>query len=149
MGQYKFGSTSIARMQGVNPLLQKVAFRAIRISSRKKDGLDFTIPPFGGIRTAEEQNELFKQGVSKCDGFNELSYHQTGNALDVLPIITIAGKKGNRIYTKDVTNEERELAFHKVATCMLQAAAELGVKVQWGGAWSWSDYPHYEIRINV
>ena len=42
-------------------------------------------------RTAERQNELFKQGKSKCDGYKIKSKHQLGRARDIY-IIDEAGK---------------------------------------------------------
>ena len=66
-------------MQGVNPILIEFADRLI-----KESKYDLTIPPHGGLRTAEEQKEIFNSGASKCDGYNKKSYHQTGNALDIV-----------------------------------------------------------------
>ena len=34
-------------------------------------------------RSAEEQNRLFKEGKSKCDGYKVLSAHQRSCALDI------------------------------------------------------------------
>ena len=39
----------------------------------------------GGLRTAEQQNEIYKQGFSECDGYNKKSYHQSGLAIDYVP----------------------------------------------------------------
>lgn len=47
--------------------------------------IDFCIIDNGGFRTAEEQNALFQKGVSKCDGYNMLSKHQLGLAVDLVP----------------------------------------------------------------
>jgi len=69
--KFQWGQTSIRRMDGVDPRIIRVLFRAIRIMSRKKDGIDITIPWMGGIRTADQQNKLFLDGVSKCDGFEK------------------------------------------------------------------------------
>jgi peptidoglycan L-alanyl-D-glutamate endopeptidase CwlK len=152
MANYAFGQTSLDRLATVHPDLQKVAHRALRISMRRHDGgVDFSIPAYGGKRTAEEQNELFKKGVSKADGFEKPSYHQTGLALDVIPYITHEKVKGNAIYTKNISAQKRALCFHIVSVCMLQAASELGVKLSWGGNWrSFDDSPHYQIpRENV
>ena len=79
--KFQWGQTSIRRMDGVDPRIIRVLFRAIRIMSRKKDGIDMTIPYMGGIRTADEQNKLFLDGVSKCDGFEKKSHHQSGLAI--------------------------------------------------------------------
>lgn len=35
-------------------------------------------------RSPEEQNRLFKLGLSKCDGINKISAHQVGKAIDIL-----------------------------------------------------------------
>ena len=57
--KFQWGQTSIKRMDGVDPRIIRVLFRAIGIMSRKKDGIDMTIPWMGGIRTADQQNKLF------------------------------------------------------------------------------------------
>jgi peptidoglycan L-alanyl-D-glutamate endopeptidase CwlK len=150
MARYAFGQTSLDRMANVHPDLIKVAHRALRISGRRKNGIDFTIPIHGGKRTAEEQNGLFKKGVSKADGYEKQSYHQTGLALDVIPYVKHEKVKGNAIYTKHISAQKRDLYFHMVASCMLQASAELGVKLSWGGHWSsFNDAPHYQIPREV
>jgi peptidoglycan L-alanyl-D-glutamate endopeptidase CwlK len=125
---FKFSERSLNRMDGVDPRLQKVALRAIEISR-----VDFGIPEHGGIRTAEEQNSLYKEGKSKADGYDKQSYHQTGKALDVYAYIN-----GSASW------EPEHLAM--VAAAMLQAAAELGYPVQWGGLWkSFQDMPHFQL----
>jgi len=49
--------------------------------------IDFCVLPSGGYRTAEEQNEYFKKGVSKCDGYEKKSFHQSGLAVDLVPYV--------------------------------------------------------------
>lgn len=49
--------------------------------------IDFCIISNGGYRTAEMQNELFMAGNSKCDGIVNLSEHQKGLAVDLVPWI--------------------------------------------------------------
>lgn len=138
--KFNWGQTSLKRMEGIDERLVRVLFRAIRISSKKKDGVDFTIPQFGGLRTADEQNKLFENGFSKCDGYDKKSYHQSGRAVDVIPYI-----KGKNVYNLKET--EKQLLFHKVAVCMLEASNKEGVQLNWGGNWSsWLDRPHFEIR---
>ena len=65
---YKLGRRSLKNLKGVNPILIEILNRALEISSKRKDGVDFTIISNAGIRTAEQQNELFRRGVSKADG---------------------------------------------------------------------------------
>jgi len=138
--KFNWGQTSLKRMEGIDERLVRVLFRAIRISSKKKDGVDFTIPQFGGLRTADEQNKLFENGFSKCDGYDKKSYHQSGRAVDVIPYI-----KGKNIYKFE--ENKKQLLFYKVAVCMLEASNKEGVQLNWGGNWSsWLDRPHFEIR---
>lgn len=47
--------------------------------------IDFCILDNGGYRTLDIQNELFKKGVSKCDGLINKSKHQLGLAVDLVP----------------------------------------------------------------
>tara|TARA_R110000803_G_scaffold152332_1_gene217412 strand:+ start:2142 stop:2543 length:402 start_codon:yes stop_codon:yes gene_type:complete len=131
---YKLGKKSLENLKGVNPILIEILNRALEISSNRKDGVDFTIISTAGIRTPEEQNKLFLKGVSKADGYTKISYHQTGNALDVVPYVN-----GRASW------DESELL--KVAVCMLQAANDLNYKLEWGGFFkSFKDYPHYQIK---
>jgi len=116
-------------MVGVNKKLREIAHRALELSP-----IDFGIPQYGGMRSAEEQNHLFHRGKSKCDGYRLKSNHQTGNALDVFA------------YVNGQASWEREhLAV--IACAMLQAANELGHKLEWGGLWkSFVDMPHFELK---
>jgi peptidoglycan L-alanyl-D-glutamate endopeptidase CwlK len=125
----RFSDASLNRMVGVNKKLVEIAHRALELSP-----IDFGIPQYGGMRSAEEQNNLFHQGKSKCDGYRVKSNHQTGNALDVFA------------YVDGKASWEREhLAI--VACAMLQAANELGYKLEWGGLWaSFVDMPHFELK---
>lgn len=47
--------------------------------------IDFCIIKNGGYRTAELQHELFLDGNSRCDGIKNLSEHQKGLAVDLVP----------------------------------------------------------------
>ena len=138
--KFNWGQNSLNRMKGVDERLVRVLFRAIRIASRKMDGVDLSIPQLGGLRTADQQNKLFENKLSRCDGYEIKSYHQSGRAIDVIPYI-----KGVNVYS--LPKEEMELAFYKVASCMLEAVAKENVKLNWGGNWkTFKDLPHYEIR---
>ena len=138
--KFQWGQNSLNRMKGVDERLIRVLFRAIRIASRKMDGIDLSIPQLGGLRTADQQNKLFENKLSRCDGYDLKSYHQSGRAIDVIPYI-----KGVNVYS--LPKEEMELAFYKVASCMLEAGAKDNVKLNWGGNWkTFKDLPHYEIR---
>ena len=47
--------------------------------------IDFCIIESGGYRTKEMQFQLFRDERSKCDGYNKLSEHQKGLAVDLVP----------------------------------------------------------------
>lgn len=129
MSEFKFGKTSVERMAGVNAQLIIVFNRALEISK-----IDFGIPQYGGIRTAAEQQKLFKEKKSKADGIKRLSEHQKGNALDFYAFVD--GK---------ASWEEGHLTH--VAAAILQAGAELGVGLEWGGFWtSFVDLPHIQLK---
>jgi peptidoglycan L-alanyl-D-glutamate endopeptidase CwlK len=86
------------------------------------------------LRSAEDQAKLFTAGKSKADGRTNHSYHQTGKAVDVYAYVD--GK---------ASWEKEHLAI--IAAAMLQASAQLGYELKWGGLWkSWQDFPHFEIR---
>ena len=130
---YILGRKSLENLKGVNPILIEILERALEISSFRKDGVDFTIINTAGIRTPQEQNRLFRQGVSNADGYKKISKHQTGDALDVVPYVN-----GGASW------DEKELL--KVAVCMLQASKELGYNLKWGGFWrTFKDLPHYQL----
>lgn len=126
---YQYSQRSIQNMSGINIDLRRVADRAIQITK-----IDFGIPETGGVRTAEQQNALHKSGASPfCDGYENRSKHQDGNALDFYAYVD--GK---------ASWEPEHLA--QVACAFLQAANELGIKIKWGGLFkSFVDQPHIEI----
>lgn len=125
---YFLSDKSIARMDGIDSRLKGIAFRAIQITR-----VDFGIPSSGGLRTAEEQFDLFSAGRSKADGVKKKSYHQSGKALDFYAYVD--GK---------ASWEKEHLA--QVACAFLQAAAELGYPLQWGGLFkTFQDMPHVQL----
>ena len=63
---YKFSKRSKDTLKTVDGRLQALVYAVLDNSP-----YDFGIPSTGGIRTAEEQNELFKKGWSKLDGYNK------------------------------------------------------------------------------
>ena len=125
---YKLGKRTQRILTTVNPDLKRIAERAIQLTP-----VDFGIPLSGGYRTPLDQNELFKDGASKCDGFKKMSKHQTGSALDFYA------------YVNGRANWDTEnLAL--IASAFLQAANELGVTLEWGGLWkNFKDYPHIQL----
>ena len=125
---FKLSDKSKQRREGVDPRLIEISDLAIQISV-----IDFGIPRDGGLRLAKRQNELFEDGKSKADGYDKLSEHQSGNALDFYAYVDGAASW-----------EPEHLAM--VAAAFLQAAAMLGYKLKWGGLWkSFKDMPHVQL----
>ncbi len=149
--KYKFGSLSKSRRLNVSDYLTIASDRAILCSP-----VDFGVPQHGGAREDKDQNDIFKKGYSRADGYIKKSYHQTrdlfgkGQALDLVPYIPGAGF--------DYTAYGR---FGVIGMLMLEAWEELqdegripkGLYLHWGGLWKskdgkklgW-DMAHFEIR---
>lgn len=84
--------------------------------------IDFVVNWDGAFRTAEEQNEIFLKGFSKCDGYVQKSAHQTGMAVDLVPWLN--GKT-----TWDLEHA-RALGAAFKTFCKMK-----GFYVVWGGDW--------------
>ena len=125
---FKFSPKSKATLSTVNPTLQ-VLFEA----ALAKSPIDFGIPKTGGLRTAEEQHDLFLGGKSNADGHTVQSYHQTGNAVDVYAYV-------NGRASWDVNH------LTVISEVVKETAKELDIKITWGGDWTtFVDMPHYQI----
>ena len=132
MENFEFGTSSKARLAGVNPVLVSLMERALANSP-----IDFGIPKYGGVRTDEEQYDLYLAKKSKCDGYKIRGKHQDGNAVDVYAWVD--GK---------ASWDDVHLAI--IAGVVLATAHEMGIKVRWGGTFGsrefkgW-DKPHFEL----
>ena len=126
---YKFGIRSISRMKGVDPLLVVIFTDALSDSP-----YDFAIADMGGVRTAEEQNQLFLAGKSTKDGYVKKSRHQLGKAIDI-----VCYKDGEITWETDV--------FKAVAAHIKnRALTTYKVTLVWGGDWAnFVDMPHFQI----
>jgi peptidoglycan L-alanyl-D-glutamate endopeptidase CwlK len=138
----KLSQKSIDRLRGVHPDLIAVVKQAIEITTQ-----DFSV--LCGVRTAEEQAELYAQGRTKpgnvvtwtlktkhvpgADGF--------GHAVDLVP------------YPLDWNDLSK---FDAISIAMMRASEELGVTIRWGADWDMdglarergeSDSPHFEIVL--
>lgn len=120
--KFQLGATSLARLKGVHPDLVKVVKRAIEITP-----IDFTV--LEGLRNKERQKQLVAKGASKTMN----SYHLTGHAVDIAPLVD--GK---------VTWDWKY--YNQLAPIIKQAAKELGINIEWGGDWkTFKDGPHWQI----
>lgn len=137
--KYQFSKKSFERMQGVCPDLIIVFNEAL-----KNSPIDFGIPKHGGLRTAADQNYLFNKKLSKCDGFNDISKHQTGDALDFYAYVD--GKASwDKVHLAMVASVILSIARR------LKKEGKITFELTWGGEFGsidfhgW-DYPHIEIK---
>jgi peptidoglycan L-alanyl-D-glutamate endopeptidase CwlK len=137
---FKFSSRSEMRLEGVHPKIIEV----LRIGLTRSP-IDFGIAEYGGLRTVEDQQFLFNDGGSKCDGIRKKSKHQRqksgyGEAFDVYAYL-------NRAASFD------KIHLAIIAGVILAVAKEKGVKCVWGGTFNsnefkgW-DFGHFEFYFD-
>jgi peptidoglycan L-alanyl-D-glutamate endopeptidase CwlK len=139
MEEYKLSKSSKKNLSGIHKGLHELVMRVI-----KKSPYDFGIPEYGGLRTAQEQNNLFhrRPKVTSLDGFKRKSYHQTGNAFDIF--IFFDGKA-------DWSDPEKYRAVWEALECEFKVMQEEGIFCkheffEWGGDWvNFKDYPHFQL----
>jgi peptidoglycan L-alanyl-D-glutamate endopeptidase CwlK len=131
---FKFSQSSLNKLSTVSPILQLLANEVIKITP-----IDFAITC--GLRTTEEQIKLFKDGKSKCDGINTPSKHQTGDAIDICPVIN------------DKLDYTAENDLYFIIGLFYAKAKELNIKIRVGALWDgesikenrWVDGYHIEL----
>lgn len=108
---YRLGPRSEAALVGVRPPIVAVVRKAILISE-----IDFTVHE--GLRSLERQKKLVASGASRTLD----SYHLTGDAVDLVPLVD-----GDLRWEHALCNE--------VARAMFEASGRLGVPLVWGRVW--------------
>ncbi len=158
---FTWGKKSIKRAEGIVPLLWQCA----TISLARCKHYDQSVQWRGGVRSAEQQKEIYGRGASTKDGYNKLSYHQIeatpenkfGMALDVAPSGISMGDLDKMV--KGQISEHP--GFREFAKCMFMVYQELqesgdvpdGWRLEWGGFWGMNidkpfiDLPHWQIKI--
>jgi len=125
---FQFSKQSLERRKGVDQRLIEIDDLAIRLTV-----VDFGHPRDAGLRPADRQNELYREGASKCDGYVNISEHQLGMALDFYAYVD--GK---------ASWDHGHMAM--VACAYFQAAQKLGYSIAWGGLWKgFPDMPHIKL----
>lgn len=114
-------------LNGVNPKLCAVIHLTHDRLADDPDGMSFIVTE--GLRTTERQAKLVKAGASQTMN----SYHLRGNAVDIA--VTLDGE----------VRWDWPL-YEKISDVFKQAAADLHVKITWGGDWKMRDGPHYQIE---
>lgn len=118
----QLNSKSDAKLEGVHPDLVRVVLRARELAPG-------TFVVTEGLRSITRQKQLVKAGASRT----MRSRHLTGHAVDLAAVV------------KGVVRWDWPL-YAKLAGVMKEAAAELGVKIVWGGDWvQFKDGPHFQL----
>mgnify|MGYP006113650177 CR=1 FL=1 len=112
---YALSSKSLKRLEGVDDDIVEAIKESVAICP-----IDFGIPKYGGLRTAEVQKVLYSKGASRCDGVIKLSEHQTGHAFDVYAYVDGAASW-----------EIKYLGV--IAATLIQVFAKRGIPLEWGG----------------
>jgi peptidoglycan LD-endopeptidase CwlK len=94
--------------------------------------MDLTVPPYGGLRTIDDQRALVAKGASQT--LNSLHRVQStgfGHAIDLVPY---------------PVNWDDVFRFALMGSLMFRAANEIGMPLEWGGHWrTFKDYPHFQL----
>ena len=116
---FKLSERSIRKLEGVEKDLVNVVLEAIKLTK-----VDFGVTY--GLRTLEEQKELYESGRSQT----MKSKHLEGRAVDLVAYFG--------------SNVSWELnVYDEIADAMAQAAREGGIPIKWGAAWSEGDIREY------
>lgn len=135
-----FGRTSLKILEQCDPLLQRIAHRALGYQI-----YDFSV--ISGHRSPAEQLVLFNAGHTRLDGYKKKSKHnhKPSLAMDLCPWPTEVN--GLNVW-KDTQR------FAVLAGIVLAAAKEENTKIRWGGDWDGDgnnrdstlhDMPHFEL----
>jgi len=122
---FKLSQRSLDKMDGVHPKLVETVKRAIELTRT-----DFGV--IYGVRTLEEQAELFKKGASKT----MKSYHLKqsdgyGHAVDLMAYVGSRGSWELNLYDD-------------LADAMKAAAKDTGAHIRWGAAWTVDDLRYWD-----
>jgi peptidoglycan L-alanyl-D-glutamate endopeptidase CwlK len=140
MADFKLSRTSKANLKGVDSGLIKLVERSL-----KKSEHDFGIPANGGLRTAQEQNNLFhkKPRVTWLDGFSKKSYHQSGKAFDIF----IYDEHGACWACTEKYRDVAKVIKAEFSLMVEEGVFDKDVVFSWGGDWTkFKDLPHFQIK---
>jgi peptidoglycan L-alanyl-D-glutamate endopeptidase CwlK len=121
-------AASEKKLIGVKPALVKVVRRAAEISKQPFQVVQ-------GVRTLAQQRALYASGRTKPGPivtWTLKSKHIGGNAIDFACLV------GGRI-------SWQATHYPAVGRAMKLAAAELKIKINWGGDWKKRDWGHVEL----
>lgn len=125
---------------GVKPIVVSVAVTALKVST-----VDFGV--IDGYRLTEDQIALYKEKRTTLDGINKKSDHQSGYAIDVIPVVR--DEDGNKLNPFDVDNIVVRLAWMELYRAFMRAGMKHKAIIEFGFGYNVSggrDYPHISIK---
>lgn len=132
----KMDPRSFPLLDQMHPDLRRVVLRAAEIAPHK-----FRLTEV--LRTVARQKQLVAKGASKTMKSRHLPHAKDGlsRAFDLIPLVDI---------DKDGQIEVEEMyawpLYYPLAAAIKQAAADVGVPIEWGGDWkSFKDGPHWQL----
>lgn len=150
---FKFGATSLKRLEGINPRLRKVVDRALEIAEE-----DFMV--IEGLRTKEQAWANWGKGrtAAQCQAAGVPTKYAQPSAAKVTWL-------KNPLNSKHISGDAVDLApspldwndlkrFDNMASAMFKASAELQIPIRWGADWDddgvfrekgETDSPHFEL----
>lgn len=146
---YKYGKASLANINSCELMVIRLCHGAMRRMNSLHDDIKVDFSIVSGKREADEQLKRWLIGreliagtyqvtgetVTNCDGYDNLSTHQSGLAIDFA-----AWVNGKSSY------DYKYMAI--IASCFFAAAAELGIKITWGGHWKDPlDMGHIQVEL--
>jgi peptidoglycan L-alanyl-D-glutamate endopeptidase CwlK len=128
---YKFSNRSKANLEQADTNLVKLCYEVIK-------HFDFTV--IESHRSLERQKELYDEGLSQIDGITQKGNHNylPSRAIDIIPY-----EKGLNPFDG---SEKSELLFYRMYREFERASRKLDIPIEWGGFWSFKDYPHIELK---
>jgi peptidoglycan LD-endopeptidase CwlK len=119
------------RLKDVHPDLVRVVLLAA-------DRCPWPLFVIEGARTEARQTQLLAQGASQTMKSRHIpGKDKWAKAVDLAP-------------APDMTPSWAWPLYHVLAPIVKQAAAELGVAIEWGGDWaSFKDGPHFQLSAKV
>ena len=150
---FKFGATSLKRLEGINPRLRKVVDRALEIAEE-----DFMV--IEGLRTKEQAWANWGKGrtAAQCQAAGVPTKYAQPSAAKVTWLKNPLNSKhisGNAVDLAPSPLDWNDLKrFDKMASAMFKASAELQIPIRWGADWDddgvfrekgETDSPHFEL----
>jgi len=141
MAEFKYGKRSIERLDTIHPILRQIFINVLNFGV-----MDISI--IYGIREKQDQDRLFKEGLSKLkwphSKHNTVNLWEKSSAVDAAPFIN-----GKASYNYN------HCCY--LAGLVMAESRKFGVRIRWGGDWdedgeaitdqSFNDLLHFELKL--